>query len=538
MRSHRRNSFLWIACAGAALSGASVGENRTFDGASNNLTHTQWGSAGMMLLRMGGTAYGDGMSSMGGVGRPNPRAISNAIFHQSSSMLNARGLTDWVWQWGQFVDHDLDLVSRAEPVEAAPITVPSGDPFFAPGTTISFNRSAFEPGTGTSLGNPRQQVNEITSWMDGSQVYGSSLSGANALRSFSGGRLSVTSHTTGDLLPMNQGMFEAGDARVNEQIGLTATHTLFMREHNRWADVLAAQNAGWSDEEVYQRARKIVGAEIQHITYNEWLPALTGSALPAYNGYQTGVDPTIANEFAAALFRVGHTMLSPTLQRLNNDGTVISAGHVALRDAFFSPQRILDEGGVDPLFKGLASQLMQEVDAKVVSDVRNFLFTIPTGGMDLVSLNIQRGRDHGLADYNSVRVALGLGAVTSFDQITSDTALASTLESLYGSVNDIDLWVGALAEDQLAGSSLGELLTAGILHQFKVLRECDRFWYQSDPELTNVLAEIEQTTLADIIRANSTITNLQGNVFLIPSPGAGGVMALGMAMAARRRRGR
>lgn len=538
MLSHRLRRLVVMTCAGLAQPGIGLADNRTFNGSGNNLTNTEWGSTGEMLLRMGGAAYGDGISSMGGVGRANPRVISNAIFHQSASMLNSRGLTDWVWQWGQFLDHDLDLVGRAEPVEAAPITVPAGDPFFAPGTTISFNRSEFAPGTGTSLGNPRQQVNTITSWIDGSQVYGSSQTDADSLRTFSGGRLSATSHASGELLPMSQGMFVAGDGRVNEQIGLTAAHTLFMREHNRWAGVIASQNPGWSDEEVYQRARKIVGAEIQHITYHEWLPALTGSALPAYGGYQTGVDPTIANEFATALFRVGHTMLSPTLLRLNDDGSVIGAGNVALRDAFFSPNRILNEGGVDPLLKGLASQQMQEVDSKVVSDVRNFLFTIPTGGMDLVSLNIQRGRDHGLADYNSVRVALGLAGVTSFAQITSDTALASTLESLYGDVNNIDLWVGALSEDRLAGSSLGELLTAGILHQFKVLRSCDRFWHQSDADLVDVLAQIEDTTLSDIIMANSSISTLQDNVFFIPTPGAGTAAILGLwTLASRRRRG-
>lgn len=524
-----------VMCAGGAISASGLAENRSFNGVGNNAANPMWGSAGAMLLRMSGSAYGDGVSSMGGVGRPNPRTISNAIFHQSESILNSRGLTDWVWQWGQFIDHDLDLVPRTEPPEPAPIIVPTGDPFFTPGTTISFNRSRFDPASGTSIGNPRQQVNVITSWMDGSQVYGSSQAQADALRAFTGGRMLVTAHATGDLLPMSGGMFQAGDERVNEQIGLTAAHTLFVREHNRWADAIAAQNPGWTDEQVYQRARKIVGAEIQHITYHEWLPALTGSAMPLYGGYQPGVDPTIANEFATALFRVGHTMLSPTLLRLNNDGSVIGAGNVSLQQAFFAPHRILNEGGVDPLYKGLASQLMQEVDSKVVSDVRNFLFTIPTGGMDLVSLNIQRGRDHGLSDYNSVRVALGLAAVTSFDQITSDTALAGTLESLYGDVNNIDLWVGALSEDRLAGSSLGELLTAGILHQFKVLRDCDRFWYQTDPELADVMAQIEATTLADIILANSSITNLQGNVFLIPTPGAAGALLAGL-FAVRRRR--
>jgi len=525
------------------LGGASLGvgfaraENRTFDGTGNNLAHPAWGSAGAMFIRKAPSAYADGVAAMSGATRPNPRTVSNVIVQQPASILNSRGLTDWVWQWGQFLDHEFTLTPAAEPAEPAFIPVPPGDPVFA-FPTIPFHRSNYHPATGTGPGNPRAQVNVNTAWIDGSMVYGSGDALAAALRDPASGKMQVTPHPTGDLLPISGlGEFVAGDERVNEQPGLTSVHTLFVREHNRLAAQIAAANPGWSNEQVYQRARKIVGAEIQVITFNQWLPALLGeNVVPAYAGYDPDVDATVASEFAAALFRVGHTMLSPVLRRVDNDGNTIPAGDVALRDAFFAPQHIFDEGGIDPLLKGLASQRMQELDAHVVEDVRSFLFTIPTGGIDLPALNLQRARDHGLPDYNALRVAYGLDAVTSFAEITSDAQLAAKLESVYGDVDNIDPWIGAICEDHLPGASLGELLTAGILDQFLRARDGDRFWYANDPELADMLTELAATTLADIILRNSSITDLQDNVFFIPEPSCGILLAAALLLGRWRQR--
>src|SRR5262249_19571280 len=126
--------------------------------------------------------------------------------------------------------------------------------------------------------------------------------------------------------------------------------------------------------------------------------------------------------------------------------------------------------------------------------------------------NIQRGRDHGLADYNTVRAAYGLPRVTSFAGITSDKDLQQKLKDAYGSVNNIDLWVGALAEDHVPGSSTGPLTRRILADQFERLRDADRFWYQrvfSGAQLTL----LENTKLSDIIERNSGVEGLQANVF-------------------------
>jgi len=308
-------------------------------------------------------------------------------------------------------------------------------------------------------------------------------------------------------------LFLAGDVRANENVALSSMHTIWVREHNRIATELAAENPLASDEELYQQARSIVAGELQAITYNEFLPALLGfDALSTYNGYDSTVDPGISNIFSTAAYRFGHSLLSPVLQRTDSAGNQAIEGDLALQAAFFDPAELIDHG-VDSLLRGAATQLAQELDNQVVDDVRNFLFGPPgAGGFDLVSLNIQRGRDHGLPDYNQARIDLGLSPVSDFSEITSNQELAEALRETYGDVNNIDVWVGGLAEDHLPGSSMGELFSTIIVDQFERIRAGDRFWYENVFS-GEQLESIRNTTLADVIQRNSGVTGLQENVF-------------------------
>lgn len=439
-------------------------------------------------------------------------------------MPNSRGLTGYAWAWGQFIDHDLDLTDTG--VSAGSADIPILDPNDPLGPRpIPFTRSLVVPGTGTA-GNPRQHANVLTACLDASMVYGSDPTRASALRTFSKGLLKTSDQ---DLLPFNVNglpngggtsaeLFLAGDVRVNENAVLMSMHTLFVREHNRLAGILAVVDPTADDETLYQITRKIVCAEIQTITYREFLPALLGPYAPRLDlgsGRARGM-PTVATEFSTALFRVGHTLLASEIPLAEN-GQVYDA--MLLLDVFFRPDVLsTNPANYDRLLEGLAHQRSEEIDLKIIDDVRDFLFGPPgAGGQDLVSLNIQRGRDHGLPDYNTVRTAYGLSRKISFSQITSNSASAAALEQVYGSVDNVDLWVGALAEDHVSGAGVGELLAVGIAEQFARALESDRFALGRDRDLRSpgvaAAIKLEDVTLSNIIRWNSTATLLPKNVF-------------------------
>ncbi|MBC7967688.1 MAG: peroxidase [Fuerstia sp.] len=504
------------------------------DGTGNNLQNPEWGSVGTDLLRLASAEYADAISSVGGEDRPSARLISNTVSDSADQdIISDRMLSAMIYAWGQFIDHDMTLTESGS-TERMSISVPTGDPSFDPtatGTaTIKTMRSAFDPATGTDAANPRQQVNQITAFLDGSMIYGSDTGTAAALRTFSGGRMKTSD---GNLLPLNNAatfpdgtltmgnanpfissdqLFAAGDERANENVELTALQTLFVREHNLQASRIAAENPRLTDEQIYQKARSIVIAEIQAITYNEWLPSLLGrGAIDKYTGYDASVNPGISNEFATAAFRFGHSLLGDDVEFLDNNGLAVRDG-VELSQAFFNPD-LVQETGIDSILKYLSADPSSEVDTKVVDSIRNFLFGPPgAGGLDLASLNIQRGRDHGLADYNTTRAAVGLPRVTTFSQITSDKELQSKLQSLYGTVDNIDLWVGGLAEDHVRGSSVGATFQAIIVDQFERLRDGDRYWYEN--QFTGrQLGDLQRTSLSDIIERNTSLTSIQQNAF-------------------------
>jgi hypothetical protein len=253
-------------------------------------------------------------------------------------------------------------------------------------------------------------------------------------------------------------------------------------------------------------------AEVQAITYQEFLPAMLGAnALRLYQGYRPDVNPGLATEFSTAGFRVGHTLINDDIQFLDNEGTEAREG-LALAFAFFNPGP-LKESGPDGLLKYLATDNTQEVDPQLVEGLRNFLFGPPgAGGLDLASINIQRGRDHGLPDYNTVRAAYGLPRVISMAQVTSDVALQAKLLTLYGNVDSMDLWVAGLAEDHVAGSSVGPTFQKIIAHQFERTRDGDANWYERSFS-GKQLAALRATKLSDIIRRNTSLTKIQDNVF-------------------------
>ena len=224
------------------------GEFRTIDGTLNNPGNDTWGAAGIRLLRITPADYADGAHDPAGAIRVSAREVSNAIAAQVTTEPNANNASDYLWQWGQFLDHDIDETPIADPAEAFDIEVPEGDPWFDPAgdgdRTIGLDRSAWEMSNGA-----RQQLNNITAYIDASNVYGSDETNGptRSARNDDTGRLAherrqPAAHSTSTAMLPNAPtssstprFFLAGDIRANEQVGLTAMHTLFVREHNHWA---------------------------------------------------------------------------------------------------------------------------------------------------------------------------------------------------------------------------------------------------------------------------------------------------------------
>lgn len=490
-------------------------EARSYDGRDNNRANPAWGSAGVDFVADVSRAYADGQNAPSGADRPGARAVSNALAAQPSSIPDPGGRSAFLWVWGQFLDHDLDLTLNNGQNDF-PIPIPPGDPYFDPfntgNATLPFSRSIFRDGSA-----PRAQINSITAFIDGSQIYGSDETTARSLRSFTDG-LMLTS--TGDLPPRDaSGFFLCGDIRANENIALTAMQTIFLREHNRKAREIKKANPNLDDEAIYQRSRKYVGALVQAITYREFLPVLLGrGAIATYSGYKSNVDPGVGILFSSAAYRLGHSQVGSDLPRLDAAGREIAQGNLKVVDAFFNPAAIADEGGIEPLIRGLAITPAQATDPMVIDDLRNFLFGPPgAGGLDLPALNIQRGRDHGLPSYNVVRTTFGWPAAQGMPEVTRNLIRQQAMATLYGSPNQVDPWVGLLAEDTVAGAAVGPTLRSVLAQQFRRTRDGDRFFYLNDPALKAEIASIEASTLARVVQRNCPgVNGLPANLFLLP----------------------
>ena len=178
------------------------------NGTGNNLANSNWGSAGSDLLRLAAAAYADGVSAPALPNDLRARAISNLLNNQADpsdpsrdiATIDANSLSDFGYAFGQFMDHDLDLTPDGG--ASLPIAVAADDPIGP--NAMPFTRSATDPATGTSTTNPSQQITTVTSYLDLSQVYGSTQTVADALRTFTGGLLKTSA---GNMLPYDNTSF-------------------------------------------------------------------------------------------------------------------------------------------------------------------------------------------------------------------------------------------------------------------------------------------------------------------------------------------
>uniref|UniRef100_A0AAV2JCT5 Peroxidase n=1 Tax=Knipowitschia caucasica TaxID=637954 RepID=A0AAV2JCT5_KNICA len=550
---------------------------RSHDGTCNNLQHPMWGASLTAFERLLKPVYDNGFNlPRGSMERPHngyrlplPRLVSTTMIGTETITPDDR-YTHMLMQWGQFLDHDLDATvaslsqSRFSDGQLCahvctndppcfPIQFPANDPrqIRSGARCMFFVRSSPVCGSGmTSLlmnsVYPREQTNQLTSYIDASNVYGSSRHESEEVRDLASHRgllrQGIIQRTGKPLLPFATGpptecmrdenespipCFLAGDHRANEQLGLTSMHTVWFREHNRIATELLRLNPHWDGDTIYHEARKIVGAQMQHITYNHWLPKILGEAgvrmMGKYDGYNPNINAGIFSAFATAAFRFGHTLINPILYRLGEDFQPIPQGHLSLHRAFFSPFRIVNEGGIDPLLRGLfgVAGKMRVTTELLNTELTERLFSMAHAvALDLAAMNIQRGRDHGIPPYNDFRTFCNLTSAQTFDDLRNEIknpTVREKLQRLYGTPLNVDLFPALMSEDLVPGSRLGPTLMCLLVTQFKHVRDGDRFWYENPGVFSPAqLTQLKQASLARVLCDNGdNITRVQQDVFSV-----------------------
>lgn len=513
-----------------------VNETYSLNGKNNHPQNPDYNSVNTDLSRIAPSAGNAEVDWISRSNNPSARAISNVLCSVETSPVDEQGLSDFNWIWGQFLSHDISFVltqnGRVEVPERINIPIPEGDEWMDPynigSLLIPLHRSIFNQSTGTQ-NVPREFPNSITGWLDGSHVYGSSLNNSNWFRSFTDGKLKVSYGYNGDFLPIApeddenappvsfagfspSERYVAGDPRANEHAALTSLHVLFVREHNLLADEIKSENPHLNDEEIFHIARKINIAQMQYITYYEYLPSL-GIDLPKYNGFDELVDPSVSNSFATLAFRMGHSQITNITKRLNANYEETRFGHISMKDGFWDPERLTYEGGIAPVFRGAAATTQAANDIFMVDDLRNSMFGDPGfGGLDMCAIDIQRGRDHGIPDYNTIRESFGLNKISNWTEITENQEVLQRLYQIYPDLSTVDPIMGMYAERHENNSVLGETMNSILTDQYQRLRDGDIFYFENDLELVPHMDRIMNTPLSKVIMRNTEITLMPCNL--------------------------
>lgn len=678
--------------AGHKLKGHLKFEFQRYDGWYNNLANSDWGTPNSRLRRKVPPAYSDGVYQMSDDGRPSARLLSQRMMRGDDGIASRRNLTTIFAFFGQLISSEVLMASESGcPIEIHRIKIEKCDPMYdrecRGGRTMPFYRAAYDPHTGQSPNLPREQINRVTSWIDGSFIYSTSETWLNTMRSFNGkGTLKMvgspsnldqvgatvaaaaaaaaattTSAPNADnlvdlidsllmetlpaqssstnsksqaqaqarpassgsltaalsvdqqlVVPMSlfgyplrntkraplinhmpahhlkmktaERMFLLGDPRTNQNPIILAFGILFYRWHNVLAERIHAQHPDWTDEEIFQRARRLVIASLQNIFLYEYLPVLLDTPSPylargrvggtgatgnlsahldlnnvltttnstpdnpskanqlnqlaaadqndlitPYSGYKPDLHPGISHVFQSAAFRFGHTLIPPGLYMRDDKCQFMSTpnGYKGIRlcSTWWNAEEVISRVGIEQLLMGAASQVAEREDFVLCNDVRDKLFgPLDFSRRDLAALNIMRGRDNGLPDYNTVRAAFKLSRVKRWQDINpalyaKQPEMFQELAALYDNQLDrVDLYIGGMLESDLERGRPGPLFRRIIKEQFERLRDSDRFWFENVESgifSESEIEEIKRITLYDII-VNSTLipdNSIQRNVF-------------------------
>ncbi|XP_055905188.1 peroxidase-like [Eupeodes corollae] len=542
---------------------------RSLDGSCNNLINPYFCLANYKFARILPAKYSDGISqpTRSGTGEPlpNARLISLSLFGEQ--YVEERDLTLMNMEWGQVISGDISRIARGTSSSNYVPCCTSDGHYVEQNREICFNldippedlvnikasrecmefvRTLTDRDSNCNYkGGPVEQLNAVTSYLDMSILYGNTDDVNRGIRAFKGGLLIVDQRNGQSWLPKNPNStevcnvdsendvcYKTGDIRVNSAPGISVLETIFLREHNRLADELAKLNPHWCDEELFQEARKILIAQLQHITYYELLPIFLGREnmlknkliydVPPeshVNDYNPGVDATTLNEFTTGAFRHFHTVVAGRLNLVTEVRNL--KGSLRVSDWYNRPGIIEVEDNFDMLCRGLGSQPQRQ--ASVDNELKNFPFkkNMSSAGLDMRAIDIHRGRDHGLASYNDFRQFCGIKRAKNWEDFKDliNTQSIEGLKKLYKSPEDVDLIVGGALEYNVEGTLAGPTFLCILTEQFYRTRVGDRFFFENDnPTIgfrKDQLREIRKATAARLMCDNGNrIQTMQPKAFI------------------------
>lgn len=403
----------------------------------------------------------------------NERELSNQFLAQSgSSDFDVRLLSSMAAFHGQLIDHDIVLSKsdRSQGTFQLQMT-----PFDA---VLNLTRVAFRLDDNQC----RSIETGITPSIDATAVYGDYFD-PSVMAHLRDGNSCKLRTSAGNLLPLtDNNRFEAGDVRNTEHSILAALHTLWMREHNRLCDEMPAT---FTEEQKFWKARQVLIAKMQHITYAEWLPALFGSQAYLLDSVPLRGDGIrMAMEFSVTAYRIGHSLIPDPI------------GPFALPSLFFNAQLLIDNG-IEAFLSAAYTTRAQQADNKIIDGLRNFLFAAGPNviGEDLMTRNLFRLRDVGLGTYADICRCYGLEPLS----------------------NEVNPLIGMFSEPVVAGSSLPRTIAHIVAEQFRRLRLNDPLHFTKNPGAigSRFYEEIQATTMASVIRANTALTSVPDQVFFI-----------------------
>eukprot|EP00105_Crassostrea_gigas_P042884 XP_019927032.1 PREDICTED: peroxidase-like protein [Crassostrea gigas] len=353
----------------------------------------------------------------------------------------------------------------------------------------------------------REQINERTSFVDGSMIYGSDSTNER-----------LAEHVQNILPPHPQGCpaeiqatrdcFVAGDHRQSETPILTVPHITWLRRHKLIADALRNATAITNDEILFQETKRIVIAELQHVTYNEFLPAvLDNKTTKAFilrsrrSGHVDNYNPFInhrtINAFGVAAYRIGHSLVRNTLGLLEK-GRLIT---FPVQKHFEVPD-LMYEGGYERMARWMSREPKSLSDRLLVDGIRNRLFeNFNFMGPSVETTSLDLGALLGVENTVFRPTMLTDSSVVSLEP----TSLQLRVE-VFRHPDDIDLFAGGMSETPDKGSILGPTFQCLIAYQFSLYKQGDRFWYERKFQENPVaaftraeLAEIKKTTYSKIL---------------------------------------